>query len=537
MKIKLVLVSITLLLFLNVKATIINANPSNYASLLTTLLQGDTLMLASGNYTDRLNIFSLVGTSSNPIVIIGSGNSTIFLPNPCCNTVSIKESEYIILKDFKIDVQNIAVDGIKAEGTTGNWAHHITIENITVIGTGTNQQIVGISTKCPVWDWVIKGCTIDGLGTGVYLGNSDGTSPFVNGIIEYNLIKNTIGYNIEIKHQNVGSRNIAGMTLNGKTIIRHNVLSKENNSSSGGSARPNLLVGAFPASGDGANDFYEIYGNFIWQNPFEALFQGTGNIMFYDNVCVNYAGGNGVGFQTHNSFAPRDIKVFSNTIVTDISWGIRLMDTDPAFQKYVYGNAIFSDHATPIRVVGGGAATANLLDNVTDIIANANNYVNNVANNINTLDLYPTAGSPLNSTAISNTLFTTYVDYDKDFNLDLKTWNYRGAYTGEGTNTGWHLAIELKPQPSIVTSVSTVNAEGKIKLYPNPTIGAVTLDFPQLLSDIVITVRSIDGKIVLKKGINKSQKTQLNISDLTNGIYFISIKANNYFSNLKLIKK
>ena len=90
MKIKLLLVSITLLLFLNVKATIINANPSNYASLLTTLLQGDTLMLASGNYTDRLNIFSLVGTSSNPIVIIGSGNNNIFLHNPCCNTVSIK---------------------------------------------------------------------------------------------------------------------------------------------------------------------------------------------------------------------------------------------------------------------------------------------------------------------------------------------------------------------------------------------------------------------------------------------------------------
>ena len=51
--------------------------------------------------------------------------------------------------------------------------------------------------------------------------------------------------------------------------------------STGGSARPNLLVGGFPPTGWGANDSYEIYGNFFYNNPVEALFQGTGNIKLY----------------------------------------------------------------------------------------------------------------------------------------------------------------------------------------------------------------------------------------------------------------
>ena len=96
--------------------------------------------------------------------------------------------------------------------------------------------------------------------------------------------------------------------------------------------------------------------------------------MFYDNVCVNYSGGNGVSIQSHNSFKLRDIKVFHNTIVSDVNWGLRLMDTDPVYQKYIYGNAVFSDHSTPIRIVGSGVSTVNELDNIVASISNANNY-------------------------------------------------------------------------------------------------------------------------------------------------------------------
>ena len=86
------------------------------------------------------------------------------------------------------------------------YAHHITLENLLIRGHGNNQQTVGISTKCPAWNWVIRGNTIIGAGTGMYLGDSDGSAPFVAGVIERNLIVDTIGYNLQIKHQRRAAR-------------------------------------------------------------------------------------------------------------------------------------------------------------------------------------------------------------------------------------------------------------------------------------------------------------------------------------------
>lgn len=65
-------------------------------------------------------------------------------------------------------------------------------------------------------------------------------------------------------------------------------LQKIQGSASGGNARPNLLVGGFPLIGWGAKDYYEIYGNLFYDDPTEALFQGTGNIMIYNNIFVNH---------------------------------------------------------------------------------------------------------------------------------------------------------------------------------------------------------------------------------------------------------
>ncbi len=535
---ELVIISFLTLIFgINANAQLIHADPSNYRTLLPTLSPGDTLLLAPGNYPDRLNINDINGTAQQRIVIKGSGDATVFLGDPCCNTVSIRTSSYVTIRDFKIDGLNINyIDAVKAEGSQGNWAHNITIENLLIVGHGANQQTNGISTKCPTWDWIIRGCTIDGAGTGMYLGNSDGEQPFVNGIIEYNLIKNTIGYNLQVKRQNAGSRNVAGMKLNGKTIIRHNVFSKQQNASSGSSSRPNLLVGHFPPSGDGVDDYYEIYGNFFWQNPSESLFQGTANLAFYNNICVNTAGGSGISIIVHQGFQPRDIRIFHNTIVGDQNWGIRLLDTDANYQKYVYGNAVFSDHSTPIRIVGNGASTANLLDNTVDMMSNANNYVNNFSNNISEIDLYPKDGSSLYSSFIPNDLFLNYTDHSKDFNSDLRSWHFRGAYSGSGINEAWSLAIEKKPKPDPVTTsieeLDDENAIPKIILYPNPGGQKYTwLLSDKTISKAEILVTSLDGRIVFKKKYDHLKNLKFDMSNWKTGLYFVRI-SNGIFSEV-----
>ncbi|MGG7055962.1 hypothetical protein [Nitrosomonas sp. ANs5] len=106
------------------------------------------------------------------------------------------------------------------------------------------------------------------------MGNSDGSAPFIAGLIEYNLITQTLGYNLQIKHQRPRP-NLAGMPVGDQvTTIRHNVFSKADPPRNPSSPRPNVLLGHWPLTGRGENDRYLVYSNFFYQNPQESLFQG-----------------------------------------------------------------------------------------------------------------------------------------------------------------------------------------------------------------------------------------------------------------------
>ena len=61
------------------------------------------------------------------------------------------------------------------------------------------------------------------------------------------------------------------------------------------------------------------------------------------------------------------------------------------------------------------------------------------------MDLYPLPGALLGS-AIDTAPIATYVDFDRDFNDAARDGTRRGAYAGDGTNPGWQLALERKPE-------------------------------------------------------------------------------------------
>ena len=268
-------------------AAVYQASPETYRALLPRLRAGDTLILAAGEYRDGLPAHRLSGAPDKPIVIAGPerGPPATFFARPGHNTVSIVDSHHLVIRNLVLEGNNIAADAVKAERQS-RAAHHITLEKLTIRGHGNDQQTVGISTKCPAWNWVIREVTIVGAGTGMYLGDSDGGAPFVAGLIERNLIVDTIGYNLQIKHQ-APRPDIPGMPEGRSiTILRHNVFAKPN-AGLPASARPNVLVGHFPLEGRGADDDYSIHGNFFYQNRNEALFQGEGNVALYGNLFVN----------------------------------------------------------------------------------------------------------------------------------------------------------------------------------------------------------------------------------------------------------
>lgn len=352
----------------NCLAANISGHPGNYLSLLSTLKSGDTLVLVPGTYRHGLPVHNMNASANKPIVIQGPNEQgeALFLAQPGHNTVSIVDSSHIVIRNLEIDGRGLYVDGVKAEGHS-DYAHHITLEHIMIRNQGQHQQVVGISTKCPTWGWVIRNNVIVGAGTGMYLGDSDGSAPFINGLIEHNKVINTIGYNLQIKHQTVRPYDVDGLPIaDGETVIRFNVFSKAENASNQGLARPNVLVGHWPLSGDGVNDVYKIYDNVFLQNPYEALFQGEGNIELYNNLFFNsYENGySAIAIQKHNC-VPRKIRVFNNTVISP-GVGIQINGGSPRHLQVAKKNTVFAD-----RPVIGGIKR----DNVTGSFTEAGHFM------------------------------------------------------------------------------------------------------------------------------------------------------------------
>lgn len=442
------------------RAADLQGDPSNYRDKLAQLTAGDTLQLAAGTYTDLLNVSDLNGDADHWITIRGpaTGDAAIFTadPGPCCNTVEIRDSSYVAIQNLVIEGLNTnGAFGISAKDGENNRVHHIRIEGCTLLNHDGSQQTVGISTKTPTWGWEIRNNRILNSGTGLYLGNSDGTQPFVQGIIEYNLISDAIGYCMQIKWQDSRPA-VAGMPDNPtSTIIRHNVFIKTDRPSPSGD-RPNLLVGGFPDTGAGSADRYEIYSNFFYHNPRESLLQASGRVSIHDNIFVDVAG-TAIRLQNHD-LPLRLAHVYNNTIY-GADTGIAISGTLDEGGAVV-GNLIFAD--TPIS-----GQPSRQEHNLSDSIENADLYVANPNNVLGVMDFYPLAGE-CEGAPLDLLSFATDTDYDCDFNGNPKgPCTFRGAYAGSGPNPGWALnetrkdSVDDPPPPdATVDGDGTVSGDG-----------------------------------------------------------------------------
>jgi hypothetical protein len=307
------------------------------------LTPGDTLLLVPGNYPP-LKLATLRGTPGHCIIITGSTGDrpAVILGESGNKTVEIIDSSYIVIRNLVIDSRGLpGADGIKASASAHPVTHHIVLDGNLIIGAGANQQTDGITTKTPTWNWVIRHNTIISAGTAIYLGDSDGTAPFIAGLIEDNVVLDPIGYGMQIKYQ-IERPTLAGMPETDQvTVIRNNHFKKDGRPSPDGD-RPNLLVGGFPETGMGSNDLYQIYGNLLIENPREALFQGSGRISFHDNVLIGGEPAAAV-FRDHD-LPLKFAEVFDNKIY---SRHVGIKFGSPARQGLaVSGNVIFAE--TPL---------------------------------------------------------------------------------------------------------------------------------------------------------------------------------------------
>jgi hypothetical protein len=417
-------------------AAVIEAGPEDYRQALGTLQPGDTLRLRSGLYREGLPLHRLSGTAEAPIVISGPAGSpaAVFLARAGHNTVSIVNARFVTVRNLELDGRNLPVDAVKCEGHA-QWAHHIALEKLTIHGHGNNQQTVGISTKCPAWNWVIRDNRIVGAGTGIYLGNSDGNAPFVAGLIEHNLIVDTLGYNLQIKHQKPRPELPDMPHEPSTTIIRHNVFSKAHGGSDGPMARPNVLLGHWPLVGAGEDDYYQVYGNFFYDNASEALFQGEGNIALHHNVFWN-PHGDAIHIQPHND-VPKQIVVAYNTVLATGA-GILVRNREGRTQhvQVAAANAVFA--AAPIAGIKED-------NNVSAPLAEAEDYLTRPFAPLGKFDPRPLPGRLKLRKDIHSAL-PAWPGLDVDFEGHPYRLPLAGAYGSAGGTPGWLPRLEIKPR-------------------------------------------------------------------------------------------
>jgi hypothetical protein len=126
--------------------------------------------------------------------------------------------------------------------------------------------------------------------------------------------------------------------------------------------------------------------------------------------------------------------VYNNTIYGQVT-GVYVSGTSLE-DSLVSGNSIFANQ---------GVVAPLQNNNIVDTFASAGNYVNAPSLVLGTMNLYPKPNT-VKGSSLDMTKFTSHVQYDLDFNGTSKgSFQFRGAYAGEGTNPGWTLNAEKKP--------------------------------------------------------------------------------------------
>lgn len=79
-----------------------------------------------------------------------------------------------------------------------------------------------------------------------------------------------------------------------------------------------------------------------------------------------------------------------------------------------------------------------------------------------------------------------------------------------------------------ITGISTVTEASDFAMYPNPASSVVTVSCSNLeTANHVVTITDISGKLVDSQGLNGNTSAQLDVSNLSKGVYFVRIPGLN----------
>src|SRR5690606_33137836 len=76
-----------------------------------------------------------------------------------------------------------------------------------------------------------------------------------------------------------------------------------------------------------------------------------------------------------------------------------------------------------------------------------------------------------------------------------------------------------------LNDINEVILEERTLIYPNPTSGIFTIQFQEPLEDLQIEVYNAVGKLVLTNQMAGKHNSVINLSNYSNGIYYIRLMS------------
>lgn len=150
-------------------------------------------------------------------------------------------------------------------------------------------------------------------------------------------------------------------------------------------------------------------------------------------------------------------------------------------------------------------------------------------------------GMALMMQTYAQSTISTSSDYNETSTVSL-SWTIGEAIIetiSNETNTltqGFHqsklemvTAIEHQPEKEIINKV--------FDLYPNPTNGNLAIDVKEVYEKMQVRIFNVSGQQIFIQEFENKQLLQLNLSDLTEGIYTIKLNTEKQIVVYQIIKE
>lgn len=289
-------------------------------------------------------------------------------------------------------------------------------------------------------------------------------------------------------------------------------------------------------------------------DDFDTDFGFRGNVQFGlvvrdPNIADQSSSSTSEGFESDNDGSgteawPHTAPVFSNITVVGPYRGSTANSIDAKFRRALrlrrncytsVFNSIFTDFPTGLHV-DGSAAQANAL---SDSLRFENNLFSGMATNLDASmpATIPTWFNNNNNTTTANNASTLMVNP-----YVFETGDYRLS-NGSVAATGADFSDSFIGQAGVVgIKENNINTTiGSVSLYPNPAADLLNIDV--LLNSnekVTVSIFDITGKLVSTVIENSEMNAGTNTvnvstSNLSNGLYFVSISAGSFVQTQKLV--